>query len=135
MKRVGKILFYALFCIACCLSFGCKNQTVKLDGDYLVIVADGVGANLTLSAYMDEIAKKGEFTFEKEGGMLVSVNGKKNDTDFNPCWMLYTSDAENSSSQWGSVEYEGKVYYSASLGMESLIVQSGETYIWWYQTF
>ena len=90
---------------------------------------------ITLSAYMDELQKEGEITFIKSGGMLVSVNGKANDSDYNPCWMLYTSDAENSNFAWGSVEYQGKVYLSASLGMDELIVKNGETYIWWYQTF
>lgn len=135
MQRLCKILFSALFCIALCFSFACSKDTVKLDGDYLVIVADGVAENTTLLAYMEQLQKEGEFTFEKENGMVTSVNGKKNDTDYNPCWMLYTSDTENSNGAWGSVEYGGKVYNSASLGMESLLVKNGETYIWWYQTF
>ena len=135
MKRIGRLLLTALIFTALCLSFACTKPTVKLDGDYLVIVADGVAENTTLSAYMDELQKAGKLTFEKENGMVVSVNGKKNGANYNPCWMLYTSDTEYSSAQWGSVEYEGKVYYSSTLGMENLIVKNGETYIWWYQTF
>lgn len=135
MKRLKVILSLVCVFVCACLFFGCQKGTVKLDGDYLVIVAGEVEENLTLEEYMDRLQAEGKFSYEQSGGMVISIDGKANDSDYNPCWMLYTSDAENSNAQWGSVEYEGKVYYSASLGMESLIVKSGETYIWWYQTF
>ena len=135
MKRVKVVLAIVCVAVCACVFFGCKKGTVKLDGDYLLIVAGEVEENVTLENYMDSLQADGEFAYVKSGGMVVSINGKQNDTDYNPCWMLYTSDSENSNAQWGSVEYQGKVYYSASLGMESLIVKAGETYIWWYQTF
>jgi hypothetical protein len=49
--------------------------------------------------------------------------------------MLYTSDAENSNSAWGTVEYDGKEYGSAVSGAETLKIKADQLYIWVYQSF
>ncbi|MBQ8323356.1 MAG: hypothetical protein IJX91_05255 [Clostridia bacterium] len=115
--------------------FGCNKETVRLDGDYVVITAADAEGGTTLLAYMQKLQEDGKLTFKVEDGMVTEIDGKKNAADFSSCWMLYTSDTNASNEAWGTVEYEEKVYGSAVLGAESLVIVKGETYIWWYQTF
>ena len=68
-------------------------------------------------------------------GMIVSVNGIDNPADFSSCWMLYTSDPENSNSAWGTVEYNKVEYGSAVSGAEALKIKPDHIYIWVYQSF
>ena len=49
--------------------------------------------------------------------------------------MLYTSDAEMSNAEWGTIDYDGKTYASAILGAESLEVSAGNYYILSYVIF
>lgn len=89
--------------------------------------------NKTLKDYMDFLQGKGELTFTVESGMVTAVNGTANTTK--SFWMLYTDDGENANRTWGTVEYGGKTYGSATLGAEALTVKQGCTYVWSYQTF
>ena len=82
---------------------------------------------------MNKLVERGELEFTAADGMVTSIGGKANTT--NSYWMLYTDDAENSNEDWGTAEYEGKTYLSATLGYESLPIKEGCTYIWMYQTF
>lgn len=100
----------------------------------VIIPKEKVG-ELNLIDYMETIRMNGGFTFEMENGMVTSVNGKANAADFSSCWMLYTSDAEFSNAEWGTIEYEGKALGSAVVGAESLPVETDEVYIWEYVTF
>ena len=101
----------------------------------LVIVADESAAGKTLLQVMSEKEEDGEFSYKIKDGMIVEINGTENDLDYNPCWMLYTSDQENSNTAWGEYEYNGETLGSASVGADSLIVKSGEVYVWVYQEF
>ena len=67
--------------------------------------------------------------------MVSSVEGKENAADGSACWMLYTSDAEMSNKEWGTITYEGNTYGSAILGAESLQVSAGQYYVWSYDAF
>lgn len=138
MKR-AKIFFNFLFSVVCLLGVvglcACRKTAVKLDGDYAVITVAEDAESATLLSYMQTLMKNGEISFTLEDGMVTAINGKVNDFDYNPCWMLYTSDVENANDAWGIVEYDGKQYGSAVVGAESLLIKPGETYIWWYQTF
>jgi hypothetical protein len=100
-----------------------------------VIVADESAAGKTLLQVMSEKEEDGEFSYKIKDGMIVEINGTENDLDYNPCWMLYTSDQENSNTAWGEYEYNGETLGSASVGADSLIVKSGEVYVWVYQEF
>ena len=70
-----------------------------------------------------------------EDGMITSINGIENPADYSSCWMLYTSDAENSNAAWGTVEYQGKQYASAVSGAETLKIKPDQLYIWVYKSF
>lgn len=89
----------------------------------------------TLVDYMNSLKNDGQLTFEINNGMVSSVNGIDNPSDWSSCWMLYTSDADNANSAWGTIEYNGNVYGSAVLGAESLIIKDGCMYIWVFQSF
>ena len=137
MKRKIISFFTLLFTVlfTACLMFGCKKDAVKLDGDYVVITATADADGKSLLAFMEQLKEKDELRFEMSDGMVVSIDGKQNASDFSSCWMLYTSDSENANDAWGIVEYDGKEYGSATFGAEQLIVKEGAIYIWWYQTF
>ena len=68
-------------------------------------------------------------------GMITSINGIENPADFSSCWMLYTSDVENSNTAWGTVEYQGVKYGSAISGAETLKIKPDQLYIWVFQSF
>lgn len=138
MKRVK--IFLSVLLTAVCLFgalslFACRKKAVKLDGDYVLITVAEDAESITLLAYMQSLMANGEISFAVENGMVTAIDGKSNDVDYNPCWMLYTSDAENANDAFGIVEYDGRRYGSAVLGAESLFIKPGATYIWWYQTF
>lgn len=134
MKRAVALLgmILSVICIFC---FSACRKPVKLDGDYVVIAVEEGKGGVTLLSYMQDLQEEGELAFTVENGMVTSIAGKANDSDYNPCWMLYTSDTENANDAWGVVEYDGKRYGSAVVGVETLLVKAGETYIWWYQSF
>lgn len=99
--------------------------------DFVVIHCETDKEDLTLASYMNGL----DDIFVIENGMVVSINGLENPADWSYCWMLYTDDSELSNVAWGEVEYKGKVYGSAVLGAESLVVKDGCTYIWVYTKF
>lgn len=137
MKVFCKVVVSLLLVLTAALSsvwfFACGKSA---DGvEPLVIVADESAAGKTLLQVMSEKEEDGEFSYKIKDGMIVEINGTKNDLDYNPCWMLYTSDQENSNTAWGEYEYNGETLGSASVGADSLIVKSGEVYVWVYQEF
>lgn len=116
-----------------------KNKeplVIKESDTYVVISVDTDKTDLTLSAHMSSLEDFKDM-FVIESGMVVSINGIQNASDYSSCWMLYTDDYSEdcSNSAWGTVEYKEKTYNSAMFGAESLIVKDGCTYIWIYQTF
>ena len=137
MKVFRKVVVGLLLALTAVLSsvlfFACGKSA---DGvEPLVIVADENAAGKTLLEVMSEMEENGEFSYKVKDGMIVEINGTENDLDYNPCWMLYTSDQENSNTAWGEYEYGGETLGSASVGADSLIVKSSEVYVWVYQEF
>ena len=132
------LALFSTLVLSCALlfSFVACQKTVKVDGDYVIITAQKVEENETLEEYMLSLQADGKLTVETQdggyGAFIVSVNGKANST--NSYWMIYTSDSENADAA-NNAEYDGKLYGSASVGISSLIVKEGETYILYYQTF
>ena len=105
-----------------------SETAIKVSSDFMEINADTM-----LLDYMDKLEEDGQFEFEYENGMLMTVNGKSgSDSIF---WMLYTDDADHSNSQWGTYEYEGKTLGSATLGVEQLPVKDGCVYVWVLESF
>lgn len=132
MKKIVALI--TLLVMAFCLSACNKDPLVINESDTFVVVkVETDKTDLTLSQYMQSLTEYNE-NFEIVDGMVVSINGIKNASDWSNCWMLYTDDAENSSMGY-SVEYKGKKYGSAIYGAESLIVKDGCLYIWVYQSF
>ena len=152
MKR--KLLFLLL--VACCMGASAcslpflgredsvsvsfteeeKVATVEqVTEDMVAIRVLKVQGEETLIGVMQTLQADGELTFTESGGMIMSINGKANTTDWSACWMLYTSDAELANNAWGEVEYKGEKLGSAIVGANELPVVEGAVYVWSYQGF
>ena len=135
MKKTVALVVCAI--LACALFCGCgvKTKVLKETDEFIVInpSADFVGK--TLDECMKDLKERGELDYEIENDMVVSINNKDNPADYSYCWMLYTDDAENSNSAWGTIEYNEKTYSSASLGATALTIAEGCAYIWVYTAF
>ncbi len=133
MKR--KCISFLTFLFVLIMSFclcSCKQEVEPVVID---LTGTTVEENATLLSVMKEKQSEGAFTFIVENGMITEINGTKNAINYNPCWMLYTSDAAFSSAEYGSYEYEGALLGSAILGAGELLVKTGEIYVWVYQSF
>ena len=137
MKRLSRVVVGAVLAVmtvfASVFFFSCGKSA---DGVApVVIVADENAGGKTLLSIMEEMEEAGALSYKVKDGMIVGINGTENDIDYDPCWMLYTSDTENSSTAWGEYEYEGQILGSANYGADSLLVKTGEIYVWVYQEF
>jgi hypothetical protein len=133
MKKLLTLLLVTLTALMMFTACG-KNKdplVISETDEFVVIKCQTDKEDLTLASYMDGL----DDIFLIENGMVVSINGIKNAADWSYCWMLYTDDEEMSNTAWGEIEYKDKVYGSAVLGAESLVVKNGKTYIWVYQGF
>ena len=101
----------------------------------VVIKVENAGNGVKLLQVMNELKEEGVLSFKMQNGMVVEINGTANDADYNPCWMLYTSDAERANTAWGTCEYQGNTIGSALVGAELLPVVDGGIYVWAYQEF
>ena len=138
-RKIGYLLtfifmaFTAVFFVACNKGGEAKSEVLSSTETQLVIRVNTAEGNATLTDVMTALQEEGELSFTIMGGMITEINGKSNTaSDF---WMLYTSDADMSNTEWGTVDYEGKTYASAILGADTLTVVEGGLYIWDYQSF
>jgi hypothetical protein len=148
MKTTKKILscLLAALILAGILT-GCQGAplvsseplVIKDSDTYIVIKttkeAMGDKEDMLLIEYMEKLKEKGELEFKVADGMITSINGIDNPTDWSSCWMLYTSDETLSNASWGTVEYEGKQYGSAVSGAETLTIKPDQLYIWVFKSF
>ena len=116
-----------------------SDPSLVITNDYIAIkvtqeLMDGA-TDMTLMDYMTKLKDKGELEFAISDGMITSINGTENPADYSSCWMLYTSDADNSNASWGTVEYEGQEYGSAISGAETLKIKVDQLYIWVFKSF
>ena len=136
-KIVSVILVVLLACTV--LLTGCQNEPLVIqDSETCIVIkptAESIEGETVLIDYMDKLAADGVLTCSIENGMVTSINGIENPADYSSCWMLYTSDAENSNTAWGTVEYDGKEYGSAISGAETLKIKADQLYIWVFQSF
>lgn len=137
-KRFVSILLAVLLLLS--MTACRKEPTVIKDSDTCIVIkvteeAVAGNADMVLIDYMETLKQKGELEFTVENGMILSINGIDNPADYSSCWMLYTSDAENANTAWGTVEYDGKEYGSAVSGAEVLKIKPGQLYIWVFQSF
>lgn len=139
-KRLS-CLFIVVLLICSVLLPGCKSEPLVIkDSDTYIVIKTTQKTlegkeEMFLIDYMNELAQKGELECTIEDGMITSINGIKNPADFSSCWMLYTSDTENSNEAWGTVEYEGVQYASAISGAEVLKLKPDQLYIWVFKSF
>ena len=121
--------------IACFVLVACGKKPLTIitenGNKYLILKPESNFASETLKAYMDHLKENGELDFTEKDGMITSINGTENADGY--YWMLYTDDAANSNDAWGTCEYDGKIYSSASYGAESLIIAENKTYVWLFQ--
>ena len=140
-KKILACLLAALLLMNILLLAGCQSEPLVIkESDTCIVLKvteEAIGGNtdMVLIDYMDTLVKEGKLTCTIENGMVTSINGIDNPADFSSCWMLYTSDADNSNAAWGTVEFEGKQYGSAISGAETLKIKPGQLYIWVYKSF
>ena len=142
MKKIFNTIIAITLSVIVFSFFGCSPKdplVIKESDTYIVITVSNeqmdIKKNTTLVDYMNSLKNDGKLDFEIENGMVTSVNGIENPADWSSCWMLYTSDSDSSNTAWGTIEYDGKVYGSAIVGAESLIIKDGCIYIWVFQSF
>ena len=147
MKKI--VNFFSVLCVLLIGCFVCacdggkkdastENESVAPENSVspvAIYVTETVESGTTLLEYMEVQKEKGEITFVVSGGMITSINGVENDADYDPCWMLYTSDEDNANTMWGSFEYNGSILGSAVVGASDLVIKQGYTYVWVYQGF
>ena len=140
-KKILACLLAALLLMNILLLAGCQSEPLVIkESDTCIVLKvteEAIGGNtdMVLIDYMDTLVKEGKLTCTIENGMVTSINGIDNPADFSSCWMLYTSDADNSNAAWGTVEFEGAQYGSAISGAETLKIKAGQLYIWVYKSF
>lgn len=110
---------------------GCNKSNEEVEP--VVITVEGATDGQTLKSYMDGMESRGQISFIISDGMVTEINGVKQTA--NCYWMLYTDDAENSDTSWGTCEYNGITYASSMYGADSLTVKNGCTYVWKYEKF
>lgn len=125
----------SVFCFVSCGGGTVMAEVVETTDALVVIRVKETDEKATLFDAMEVLKEENALQFELAGTMLKSLNGKANSADFSSCWMLYTSDDEMGNSAWGTYDYNGTVYKSATLGGEALIVSAGAYYVWVYVTF
>lgn len=142
MKKFLSIICIIFITIAILISlYSCQSKNaeftvIKETDTYIVIpIPEEQTEDMLLIDYMQSLKDEGSLDFDISNGMITSINNIENASDFSSCWMLYTSDKDNSSTAWGSVEYNGTECGSSVLGAETLKVKPGTLYIWVYKSF
>ena len=140
-------LFLALLCSAIALcSCGKTGETKAVSLELvtetmIVMKVTEAEENATALSALTKLKEEGLLSFTVQestyGAYITEINGKAEEAGATSgySWMLYTSDAEFSSTEFGTVEYDGKTYGQASLGASGLVVKAGEYYIWSYDAW
>ena len=138
MKKFLSLALTLMVMLTATLISACKKEplVIKESDTYVIVKVETNETDLTLAKYMEGLEEYKDM-FVIENGMVVSINGIENASDWSACWMLYTNDYSEdcSNAGWGTLDYKGETYNSAAFGAEKLIVKNGCNYIWVYQTF
>ena len=135
MKCKITSLFVSLLLVFSAMLFVSCGKDKDVDPVVIDLGGVEVSGGETLLDIMEALEEEGELSFKCTDGMITSINGTANAVTYNPCWMLYTSDEENANTAWGTFEHNGETLGSAVVGAESLVVKTGEIYVWVYQSF
>ncbi len=132
-RKISSIVTLFLTVVLSICFFACQQEKIEV---YAFDFTDmEVGKNVTLLDIMEEKKKEGTLTFSVRDGMVVEIGGLENTLNYNPCWMLYTTDEDYANHEWGTYEYNEKILGSATVGAELLLVKTNEIYVWVYQSF
>ncbi|MGN0807407.1 MAG: hypothetical protein ACI4MN_03040 [Candidatus Coproplasma sp.] len=124
---------FGVYFVGCSKKDGYANTEVSATDKVVAITIVEASQNTSLLNAMECAQDEEKLTFTISDGMVTSINGTAN---ANNCyWMLYTSDAENANTAWGTYVYEGQEFGSSVLGAESLTVKVGCIYVWVYTQF
>ena len=137
MKKFIPVLVIVLVLLVCLCACSKKDEptVIKQSDTYIVLTPTKDFAGKNLIDFMAKAKSDGDLEYEVANGMVTSINGIANPSDFSSCWMLYTSDEAQANTAWGTIEYNGKTYGSATKGAEELVVIEGGLYIWVFTTF
>lgn len=133
-------LVISVFAFTACQKDG-ETKAVSLEQvteTMIVMKVTEAEENATALSALTKLKDDGKIDFESVnstyGAYITSINGKEETSSGNSgySWMLYTSDTELSSTEFGVVEYNGKTYGQAALGADSLLVKEDHYYIWFY---
>ena len=140
MVSVAAVVMAMAFAASAC-NFNASTGYVKGDllenSDTMVVmsVVEEEG-NMYVIDLMKDLQKAGKITYELSAdGFIESINGKANAADFSSCWMLYTSEDDLSSEEYGYIEYKGEKLYGALFGASQMPLDDGELYVWSYVSF
>ncbi len=143
MKRKLILFFISIITLFALLLCGCQPKAGSANATYsveksenvVVITVENAGDAEYLVDVMAQASAEGKLSYETANGMITGIEGKANPADWSYCWMLYTSDAALSNTQYGTYEREGQALGSAVVGAEALPVIDGGIYVWCYQKF
>ncbi|MGN0804420.1 MAG: DUF4430 domain-containing protein [Candidatus Coproplasma sp.] len=119
--------------VGCNKKEGYAIGEVSATDNVVTITIVEASKDATLLMAMERAQDDEKLTYSISDGMVTSINGT---VQGNNCyWMLYTDDAENANTGWGTYTYEGQVLGSSIFGAESLTVKVGCVYVWVYEKF
>ena len=138
MKKFLSLALILMVMLTATLISACKKEPLVIkDSDTFVIInVETDKTDLTLAGYMESLTEYKDM-FVIENGMVVSINGIENASDWSACWMIYTNDYSEdvSNAAWGTIIYNNETFNSAAYGAESLVVKNGYSYVFVYQSF
>lgn len=133
MKNFKKLVTLTLILATLAALFSaCVKPVVQTDTEVVIVVKNSVMSDVEgkfLVDYLDALKEDGKLTYQADDGMVVKINDVEAKASESRYWMIYTDDADNSNEAWGTYEYDGKTYSSATLGIEDLPLKADATYI------
>lgn len=115
------------------------KATLEFAGEDMVIVYVTESAEgCTAFDLLNLLKSEGKLDFESfdggYGAYVTSINGKSEFSNGNEgySWMLYTTDTQYSSDEFGSFSYQDKKFAQSAFGATMLNVVEGEYYAWRY---
>ena len=123
------LVLSSLFCFTSCKQeFSVKATLITSNEKLVVIKIEEIKGEPTLKHALDSLDKSKFFYSISADGMITSVNGTKNASDWSYYWAIYTSDADFSTTAFGTLNYLGNELGSANLGCNTLPITAGEYY-------
>lgn len=131
MKKVVSILLIALLALTLT---ACFKPVLQTDSEIIITVSSDNSAK-TLSEYLSSLKSDGKIQYETDAsGFLTAINGRK-PAAANEYWMIYTLKEGYFNNDWGSYEYDGKTYGSATLGITDMPVAANDVFIFVIASF